>query len=45
MDDFEFTDVKTPSKTMSFTDIQNVFDTSKRKGASPAESNNVKKQK
>ena len=47
-DDFDFDDVdavRTPAKAMSFTDIQLVFDKTKRKDVSPAESAKNKKQK
>ena len=48
MDDFDFDgadSVRTPAKAMSFTDIQLVFDKTKRKDVSPAESAKIKKQK
>ena len=48
MDDFEFDasdEIKTPSRPLSFTDIQHVFDKNKRKTVSPAESEKFKKPK
>ena len=44
--DFELSDkLKTPSRPLSFTDIQHVFDKNKRKTVSPAESEKSKKPK
>ena len=48
VEDFDFNStqgLKTPKKSLSFTDIQGVFDQSKRKTVSPVDSENSKKQK
>ena len=48
VEDFDFNTTqgsKTPKKSLSFTDIQSVFDQPKRKTVSPVDSEKTKKQK